>query len=133
MTDTMTIDVLRIDASRVFANLDSCWVHAAAVRHIADVLLRIHPGVDRKLAVVATEQAVAALHLRAVLWRLSLFGRDARWHSQHPCPAADVASVYQGAAQHAFAGSRAAPPVQTPRDPLRARQQREATPIISRP
>ena len=56
----MTIDSLRDDAVRILAGLEPCWSRAAAIRHAADVLLRIHPGIERAMAVAAAEQAVSA-------------------------------------------------------------------------
>jgi hypothetical protein len=52
----MTLDDLRADASRVFANLDECWSDAAAINYAAAALVRIH-GIDRETAIVAAEQA----------------------------------------------------------------------------
>jgi hypothetical protein len=40
----MTIDHLRADAAAVLSNLDACWSPAAAVRHVADTLVRLHPA-----------------------------------------------------------------------------------------
>jgi hypothetical protein len=56
----LTVDNLRADAARVLANLDWCWTPAAQVRHLADILLRLHPGIDREQAIVACEQALWA-------------------------------------------------------------------------
>jgi hypothetical protein len=55
--DSNSIDNLRADASRILANSDTCWSAGVAVRHVADVLVRIHPGINRELAIVAAEQA----------------------------------------------------------------------------
>jgi len=56
----LTIDHLRADAAAVLANLDICWAPPAAIRHTADVLLRIHPGIGRETAIIAAEQALWA-------------------------------------------------------------------------
>jgi hypothetical protein len=60
----MTLDHLRADAAAVLSNLDACWSPAAAVRHVADTLVRLHSGIDREAAVVAAEQALEAGWLR---------------------------------------------------------------------
>jgi len=56
----LTIDDLRVDAAAVLANLDTCWAASAAIRHVADTLVRIHPGIGRETAIVAAEQALWA-------------------------------------------------------------------------
>ena len=53
----MNIDTLKADAINIMNNLDSCWAPATAITHTADVLVRIHPGINRELAILAAEQA----------------------------------------------------------------------------
>jgi len=53
----MNIISLRADAINIMAGLNECWSNEAAITHTADVLLRLHPGIQREAAIVAAEQA----------------------------------------------------------------------------
>ena len=54
---TMTIDHLTATAANIMNSLGECWSTEAAITHTADVLVRIHPGINRDVAIVAAEQA----------------------------------------------------------------------------
>jgi hypothetical protein len=51
-----TIDDLKPDALAIMNGLNGCLGDAAAITHTADVLVRIHPGIDRDADLVAAEQ-----------------------------------------------------------------------------
>jgi hypothetical protein len=53
----LTLENLTADAMNIMSGLGECWSTEAAITHTADVLLRIHPGVNRELAILASEQA----------------------------------------------------------------------------
>jgi hypothetical protein len=57
----MTVEDLRNDAARILSNLEPCWSRGSAITYTASVLVRIHPGIERAMAVAAAEQAAVSV------------------------------------------------------------------------
>jgi hypothetical protein len=53
----MNLDTLRADAANIMNGLNECWSPEEAITPTADVMVRIHPGINRDVAIVAAEQA----------------------------------------------------------------------------